>query len=521
MRKQLIVLLSVLLVPLYFYAQDHIDLFVSKSNNTFNTYQGQNGKATDEHEKGSVTIRTEGPIKWSVEPNELEIGPNQNKNWTGKVWGDVDAAPEPGKSVEGKIIGHYDVTYSRPSGGGGAGNVVSTYTCKKCPTHPDGGEHEIVNVVDDHEISVTIYSISVVIVGDPKCVNGQVTLEAQAFPGGDGIIWDTPFGQFSGPTLSAPVPAGFMGGNIRVTYTVEGVSTSAVKFMPPNTGTLNGFVTTQMCIGEKTTAPAVTQALFAGPGDGGGCPASNLVYAPFDIAPSLLLPVIEIPLSVTSGNVTKNTSIQAVNKDKTVTHTFALNPGGGILENIESAFTAVLSGTGSPCQKSGSWAPAGQFSTSSFDECCITFIKGQTKYEGQLNWAPAINCRFPFAGIPYVASVDFLLNAGITIAISVNSTTQCQGNDKICANASATASLGAGIGGTVLGGLATADLTVVVDGITGNVEYCFSPPPRKGKMNANLGKVKVVGTLTGFWGLASYSVDYPILDGYTTPDFEF
>ncbi len=489
------------------------ELFVSKQTGQFSTYQGQNGKTTDKYESGNVNIVSEGPIQWSVTPNQLNIGPNQTINWTGTLKPDVANAPAAGTSVQAKITGNYNVTFSRPSGGGGDGNVVDTYNCGGCSVHAGdpNATHDIVNKLGSYDVPVTIYSIKVTMDNDPVCSNGSVTLSATPYPGSGDVTWQTPFGQFSGTNVVAAVPAGFAGGPITVTYTVQGVSYSDTRIMPPNTGTLQTFTATQMCVGANTAVPAVTQVTF----NGNGCPANNLIYVPLNIGPSAMWEVVDVPLSVTSGAITKNASIKAVNKDKVTTQSFQINFSADPIQNIID----VISGR--RCNSGGSLVPNGQFSRATFQECCNTFIKGQTKYEGQMNWSYGINCRFPFYGIPYVATADFLCGASLNASLAINATTQCVGAPQICADFAANGSISGGLGVSLAAGFITADVQVVIEGLGFSGNYCFAPPPMQGKIKGTLGKIKVVGTVTGGWGMASYSVDYVLFQGIDTPEFTF
>lgn len=489
------------------------DLYVSKQTGQFTIYQGSHSKTTDMYESGNVAITTVGPIKWDVQPMQLNIGPNQTVTWNGKIWPDVANAPAPGTSVDCKVKGNYDVNFSRPAGTGGGGNVTGTYNCGGCPAahaNNPNGVHELVNKVDVYEIPLRVYSLKAEIVGNPQCSNGSVQLVANVFPSGN-VTWTTPFGTFSGASVTAPVPPGFAGGNVTVTLEVNGVTYSDTKVMPGNDGTLKTFAATQLCIGAPTTAPAVTQATFSN----GGCPANNLIYVPMNIGPSPTAAFTNIPLSLTSGNTTLNTSIQAINKNITTTNSFQVNFSADPIENILNVIS------GQRCSSGGSLIPNGQFSYTTFQECCVTSVKNQQKYEGQMNWSYGINCRFPFYGIPYVATADFLCGASLNASIAVNGTTQCTGAPQICTDIACNGSLSGGLGVSLAAGFVTADLQVVLEGLGFTGSYCFYPPPRAGKIQGTLGKIKVVGSVTGGWGLATYSVEHVLFEGISTPEFTF
>ena len=166
-------------------AQDlpHKYLYVSKQTGQISTFNGNDGKTTDKYEQGSVQINVQGPISYSVIPNDLSIGPNQTKNWQGKVQPKIADCPAPGSSAHAKLIANYNVTYSRPQGGDNNGIVVqSSYNCATeadgndhensgCAVHGKlGGMHDIVNKIGSVEQPFEVFSINCVIPAVFNCV---------------------------------------------------------------------------------------------------------------------------------------------------------------------------------------------------------------------------------------------------------------------------------------------------------------------------------------------------------------
>jgi hypothetical protein len=174
------------------FGQD-IPVYVSRQTKKSTEYNGNYAKQTDRYEQGKVDLIAYGPIVYSIDPNELTIQPNQNKNWKGKVSADIINMPEPGYSVAAQLLAKYNVQYSRPYGAGTNGTVLSTYYCSDngsaagnggCPFHNNKpGAHEIVKDIGEKSIDFTVYSIKVTL-ADTICLGkkGQRDVTAVSFP---------------------------------------------------------------------------------------------------------------------------------------------------------------------------------------------------------------------------------------------------------------------------------------------------------------------------------------------------
>ncbi|MEX0967003.1 MAG: hypothetical protein WD077_07180 [Bacteroidia bacterium] len=171
-------------------------LYVSKQTGEFSKLNGSNEKTTDQYESGQVTLSTDGPISYSMDPDETSIGPNETKTWNGELFPNIAQAPAAGTSVDAQVSGDWDVEFSRPVGAGSGGTVLSTYTCSGCAYHgtDNPGEHEIVNKLGTEVVPVTIYSIKATIPDIDTFCAGEVgsPFTVETFPphGGD-FLWTT------------------------------------------------------------------------------------------------------------------------------------------------------------------------------------------------------------------------------------------------------------------------------------------------------------------------------------------
>lgn len=147
---------------------------------------GDYEKTTDRYERAVVTLAKSGPIKYTINP-ELLIFENETKKWTGMIYPDFKTAPKPGDSADAVIIADYTSVYSRPviTGGEEGGDIIETYTCAKCTSHPTGGKHEIVRKTGKKEFHFTIYSIQLEMPDSLNlCGNQTIFKISNVFPEG-------------------------------------------------------------------------------------------------------------------------------------------------------------------------------------------------------------------------------------------------------------------------------------------------------------------------------------------------
>ncbi len=207
-----------------------------------------------------------------------------------------------------------------------------------------------------------------------------------------------------------------------------------------------------------------------------------------------------LPLTFTgrgpsNTTVTASASISAVDEDALSAFTVGMGQfdPGEIIKYIDKVINKVKMG---PCGPTGGPSANVQFATGKL--CCpeAGCIKDMYAYNGTYNYDLGYQCDFPFYGIPYIASLNFRINASVGAILSLgNIKTTCEGVD-VCYSLGVTASVGGGVSGTILGGkLFDASLMIVGTIIPDPVEYCI--PSGKTKMVGNICvKADIVGTVT-------------------------
>lgn len=188
-------LLFCFLLPLMSTAQAPTTLYVSKQTGQYTSFEGGYSKSTDKYEEGHTVVSVSGPIQYSVDPSDMTIAPNQSKSWTGKIWADPGAAPEPGQSAQATLTAVYHIKFSRPQGSGGGGSVVSTYECsphsnKGCNYHSENGTHEIVAQDSTMVINFVVESINVTAPDTiVMCTNSTKVVAANGTPANGNYSW--------------------------------------------------------------------------------------------------------------------------------------------------------------------------------------------------------------------------------------------------------------------------------------------------------------------------------------------
>ena len=204
-----------------------IPMYVSKQNGSATPpYFGGYSKTTDRYEHGNVSLTTQGPITYTVNPADLSIGTNSSVAWTGSLGVDVAASPAPGNSADASISADYSVFYSHYCGSSACGS--NSYSCPGCAAHTGPGYHEIVNPTGNETVNFIIYSIKATI-GDINCSDSIVTLHADVFPYGGTLTWTTPFGQQVGNDVQVNagiIPNSF---DVSVVYSIGGASYTDTK----------------------------------------------------------------------------------------------------------------------------------------------------------------------------------------------------------------------------------------------------------------------------------------------------
>jgi hypothetical protein len=158
MVRHSLIVLFVLMISGAAYAQQYTKLYYPESNEPPVTQQCTEGGSMDftprdEYETGTFNFSSEGPISYEINgqqmPSSVSAGP-----LSGKVCADPgnSAFPQPGDSVEAKLMCSYTVTYSSPAdplypphGGPDATNVNqstgATWSCGGSQNKPCAGGH--------------------------------------------------------------------------------------------------------------------------------------------------------------------------------------------------------------------------------------------------------------------------------------------------------------------------------------------------------------------------------------------
>ena len=162
-----------------------------------------------------------------------------------------------------------------------------------------------------------------------------------------------------------------------------------------------------------------------------------------------------------------------------------------------------------PCEPSWS-VNVGGITANVRKKCCAD----HTPYNTLLVTFPSlsagggVSCRFPFYGIPHVATADVLLNLSFAITLGpaqgeLSYNTQCC---SFCIGGSLGATISGGVGVSLGGDLVQADLLLQGSGSVG-CQWC--PVGGGGPPCSFSGKVSIVGQLQ-LISILSYSIEFPL-----------
>jgi hypothetical protein len=504
-------------------------LYVNKAEKKTSQKTGHYHRKTDKYEHGSVKLTKIGPIEYNVKPADLVLETNSEKNWVGVLKADIDAAPEPGKMAKATLNADYDWTFSRPADPKGGGTVKSSHKCGggiHCQHHPDGqGDHEIVNYNGTEVFDFEVYSLFLKI-GDIGCDVSQDNMEilrlnAEVFPDGGTLTWIMPDGsKHVGNHLDLAVKQlGNPSFPLVATYEIDGVKVSDTKIVWRNK--LTAF-RLPCCVEKDVKVADIATLNFDGP-----------CHLPVDFKP----PHLSIPWLLSSSDEKVTASLNGktleagttmVNSDKSISITpLEEDFVPRMNEKFEKAFNVLfLNSPVSPCNRTGSPIPTGSLVMETGQICCpdkVPCVQSSKKISGALNWNYGLTCQFPIPGysIPYFASIDAVISAGLSANLGGGAKTQCNAGFQFCLDGNASASLGGGVGVTLAAGAVEANLQLVLDGINVAFSICPLPPPTTGKLTIAFGKLKIKGSVTAGWGLTTHSVEIPLNNGFAPVDFQF
>lgn len=507
----IVIFLSITLLNAQSSSSSTVEMYVSKQSGTSSPpLTGSYSKTTDKYAHGSVSLTTQGPITYSVNPSDLSIGTNSSKNWNGSVSADVGASPEPGNSANATLYASYDIYYSEYCGSSDCGG--NSYSCPGCAAHTEQGYHHIVNATGTESASFIIYSIKATI-GDISCTDSVVKLHADVFPYGGTLSWTTPFGNQTGNDVQVNVGSMPNSFDVSVTYSIGGVSYTDTKQVQK--AKLIGF-TLPCCIDTTKNVADIAVLTFDGP-----C-HPQVTFNPSTLSPGGATGKETKTVTATADGVSIDATTDITNSNIALSFTPINYNFEGWKDRFVNCLVSGLNGGVSPCAPSGSWIPTGSLGFESSNMCCPASTpcsQISNKFSGQANWSWGMTCHFPVFGVPYCASVDLVASASVDGAISLSSKTTCT-TPKVCAGLDITVRAGGGIGATLLAGFISADLQLQISaGFSG--QACVYPLPLSASGNFNVGKVKVAGTVSQVWGMISRSVDYVVWDGYTSPTLSY
>jgi hypothetical protein len=494
-------------------------LYISEQTGEFTSFDGEASKTTDKHTSGSVILTATGPITYSVTPAAVSINANETKNWTGTIQPDIAAPPPAGTTVEANLSGEWTVTYSRPEGTVSPSDAIGSETNVVPWANLDSvtgdtiSMHEMVTREGTEQKDFEVVSIKITVDDTIKCVDGVAILTATTYPtDAYDIEWTTPSGTLSGNSVSYTVPASSGPVSITAKLTIEGVTYS-------HTGSVEIAKLTSFSL-SPCFDTVVSTKFISTVGFDGAC-KPTVTYTPALLTPPASEQTSVFTATASAGSESFTDSTIGVNSGQLTNIANVTIDFGSIGSMAEDVLDALLNGGVSPCEADGSPIPSGSISWDKFKLCCTDSVVDGEKLSGNISWSYGIGCHFPIFGVPYVATVDAVVSAGLSVDVGASGETTCT-DTKICGTFNGSASFGGGVGFTLLSGFVSGDLQLIITGVGIAGSICFTPPPeKKGVVTITFGAGKIVGTIEALWGFISHSVDYPLWSGYTSPEFQF
>jgi len=332
----------------------------------------------------------------------------------------------------------------------------------------------------------TILKDSSVVIGGKGCANCCYKWTPSTGLSSDNIINPT-----ANPQATTTYTLKVTGDN----FTINDVSQMTVTVKDG----LNGItVVPKQCCWKK--GDAITTDQFTITTDPPGL-EGTVTVSPTSVPTNIFAtPVGTLPLTFTGKkpdgtDVTATINISAVDEDAQLAFTAGLGQfkPEEIVKYIDDIINNVKMG---PCGAGGGPSANMQFATGKL--CCpkAGCIKDMYAYNGTYNYDLTYTCDFPFYGIPYVASLNFRIMAGVGASLSLgNIKTTCDGVD-VCYSLGVTGTVGGGVSGTILGGKLLDASLMLVGSITPDpIEYCMPSGATKCLGNICV-KADIVGTVT-------------------------
>lgn len=225
---------------------------------------------------------------------------------------------------------------------------------------------------------------------------------------------------------------------------------------------------------------------------------------------------VNVTLKNTCGDQTleRTTTITAVDEDIEVgAGTSRVDPEQILNDAIEAIDRALGILPPNPC--SPSISPTNGATVKFSNKCCkdggtCDGVTGNVKVTGSVGVTGGIECNFPFAGIPYIASLDARLGVNASGTVSLEYEYNCA-NHNVCFELKPSASIYGGIAGRVLGGvLLDAALVIVASAeVKDGLKWCTgNSPPSTAQL---CGNIAVEGSVVFLSGVASETISYKII----------
>jgi len=263
------------------------------------------------------------------------------------------------------------------------------------------------------------------------------------------------------------------------------------------------------CISATTDVASIAKVTFSNK----ACPAPAVTYTPATLSPISTKGVDEQRVMAEAGDVKLFSSVSVVNESVVEgAGQLSLGPVKDLKTKADNLLKAL---TAAPCAPSGSLIPSGSASYSFSNICCKTApcVKYVPKYAVALTWGYGMTCHFPIFGVPWFVSLDAVLSANTSLAVSLTYQDGCTPS-QACADINGGITIGGGVGGTLLGGLGSAELQLTGSGsLSGN--WCVYPEVKTPTGNFTFGAVQVQGSISTGWGLISHTVSFTLFSGFS------
>jgi len=278
----------------YSYTVDNFvtNLYVSKQTGEFTSFSGQGTKTDDQFSSGTCSLSTSGPIKYTLDPSLLSIGPSQTVTWKGKIMADVSAAPSPGYASPATLTGNYFVSYK-------TGGVFDPTTGKWTV------EGHMVSGSGSESLGFIVYSVGVQITSDTVLCMADLPFQmvAQGFPDGGAFNWTSTdpnvnIVNFNGGNAIVNLVNNPGSGVLSVKYSVGGVSYTKTVTITSVNGPPDFY--TPACVPDGTNTQGIVTLMGPAPR------LTTILPATLNVPPGQAEAMIPISVTACGKTITHN-----------------------------------------------------------------------------------------------------------------------------------------------------------------------------------------------------------------------